>query len=326
MNFLKSIISFLLLFSLVSCYAQGGIKISELQEQGTVINDGYIPIVIGGVTKRINISKIKKADDVYFRNDSAFVVKNGILQGYKLASGADTLPGGAFTSLPSVGFNPGSNLTPTQIIKAAYYDSQKPIATLTGGQQVELMVGGANVNYTLNWSAKRQIATHPITSIAVNGINQTFTQPSALGTVNGTYVAPVQRNVTNTFKNIVTTDDGKADTASTTFTFLPKRYFGWLTTNTPADADLIAAGGELTSNYTKTWTQAAPGSSKYLVFAYPASFGVLPHIDINGFPSIASFNLTTRSVTNASGYTQSYNIYVSVNQFTVTGTTSIATY
>jgi hypothetical protein len=188
------------------------------------------------------------------------------------------------------------------------------------------MVGGANVNYTLNWSAKRLIATQPISSIVVNGVSQTFTQPALNSTVSGTQSVSVARNVTNTFKNIVTTNDAKADTASTTFTFLPKRYFGWVATATPIDADLIAAGGELTTNFTKTWTQAAPGGSKYLVFAYPASFGVLPHIDINGFPSVASFNLTTRSVTNASGYTQSYNIYVSVNQFTVTGTTSIATY
>jgi hypothetical protein len=325
MRFLKSIITILILFSCFNSYSQG-IKISELQEQTGTVNDGYIPYVNGGVTKKLNVNKISKVDSVYVRNDTLFTLKNGTTKGYKVASGADTLPAGAFTSVPSVGFNPGANLTPAEIIKAAYYDSQEPIATLTGGQQVELMIGGANVNYTLNWSAKRQIATHPISSISVNGVNQTFTQPAINGTVSGTYTASVARNVTNIFKNIVTTDDSKADTASTTFTFLPKRYFGWITTNTPTDADLIAAGGELSNSYIKTWTQAAPGSAKYLVFAYPASLGVLPHIDINGFPSIASFNLTTRSVTNASGYTQSYNIYVSVNQFTVTGTTSIATY
>jgi hypothetical protein len=325
MNFLKSIISFLLLFSLVSCYAQG-IKISELQEQSGTVNDGYIPYVIGGVTKKLNISKISKVDSVYIKNDTLFTAKNGITKSYKLASGADTLIAGAFTSVPSVGFNPGNNLTPSQIIKAAYYASQAPTATLTGGQTLELITGGANINYTLNWSAGRLSATQPLSTITVGGISQTFTQPSAPGTVSGTQVVGVQRNITNTFQNIVTTSDGKSGTASTSFTFLPKRYFGWVTTNTPVDADLITAGGELTSNFTKTWTQAAPGSAKYLVFAYPASFGLLPHIDINGFPSIASFNLTTRSVTNASGYTQSYNIYVSVNQFTVTGTTSIATY
>lgn len=326
MKFFKSIITLLVLIISISSFAQG-IKISELQEQSSTVNDGYIPFVIGGVTKKINISKISKVDSVYVRNDTLFTTKNGITKNYKLAAGStDTVVGGAFTSIPTVGFNPGNNLTPTQIIQAAYYATKAPIATLTGGQQLELMVGGANVNFTLTWSAKRQDARNTISSIVVNGINQSFTQPLPNGTVTGTFVAPVQRNVTNTFRNIVTTNDNKADTASTTFTFLPKRYFGWVTTSTPTDADLIAAGGELTTNFTKTWTQAAPGGSKYLVFTYPSSFGALGHIDVNGFPALASFNLTTRTVTNASGYTQSYNIYVSVNQFTVTGTTSISAY
>ena len=52
---------------------------------------------------------------------------------------------------------------------------------------------------------------------------------------------------------------------------------------------------------------------KYIFYAYPASFGDLSTISVGGFDSFNAFNKITRNVTNASGYIESYNIYIAKN-------------
>lgn len=240
-------------------------------------------------------------------------------------SDSTILDGGPTTSVPPAGFNPGSNITVAEFIQKAFYDPPVPTASLSGGQQIELMSSGAALPFTLNWTAGRQSATNPIQSIVVAGVSQTFTPPPAGGTVSGTQAVNVVRNANITFSNIVTTTDSKTTTTTTTFTFLPKRYFGWVNSTNPTDASIIAAGGELSASNAKSWTQQPPSGSQFLMFAYPASEGNLSRFDINTFPSLGAMQLIQRNLTNASGFTSLYNIYVSTNAFTVTSTTSIVT-
>lgn len=101
-----------------------------------------------------------------------------------------------------------------------------------------------------------------------------------------------------------------------------KRYFGFTNSNPATNADIIALSSDFTTNNNKTYTTAAPTGSQYLVFAFPASFGALSSITVNGFPSIASFTLVTTNVTNANGQVESYRIYYSNNTFSSSATVS----
>lgn len=207
-------------------------------------------------------------------------------------------------------------LTPYQASQTyVAIQTQLPTASLSGGSNMELHSAGI-FNSTLNWGAGRaaanstQNATNPLASIVVNGINQTFTQPSAGSSTSGTQAISLFYNTNRTVFNVVTTTDGKTATATTEYNFFPKYYIGYSTTSTPSDADLIAGINTIFPATTRvtSGTLASPASSSYIFFAVPASFGT-PVVTINA--AGVTYNNTTRSVTNASGYTQSYIVSVS---------------
>jgi hypothetical protein len=111
---------------------------------------------------------------------------------------------------------------------------------------------------------------------------------------------------------------GTVNSSSVTYTPLGKRYWGYASTNAPTDTDIRnAAGGgsELSSSKAKTSFSITPPGANYVFFAYPASLGSLTSITVGGFESISAFTLSTRTVVNASGYSQTYNVYVSNNTF-----------
>jgi hypothetical protein len=225
-----------------------------------------------------------------------------------------TLPNGPVTSTPSVGFNPGT----TDLVAwmtAAYFKAEAPAATISGGNQVELMAPGADLVYNLSWSATRKATTQQITSLMVGGIAQSTPGTITANTTrSGTQAVNVPRNVNTALSIIVTAADGQTATASTTVSFAAKAYLGWVSSTTPTDAELLATGGSFASNNTKVFTQPAPASPQYLAYAYPASFGLLTKCEINGFPALAAMGSNgtpiTRNLVNASGYSQQYYIYV----------------
>ena len=92
------------------------------------------------------------------------------------------------------------------------------------------------------------------------------------------------------------------------------KYWGSSTLNSIDDATLRAGTNENSGKAKSSFTVPISGT-KYIFYAYPASLGVLSSISVGGFDSFETFTLTTRDVTNASGYTQSYNIYISNNKF-----------
>jgi len=195
--------------------------------------------------------------------------------------------------------------------------TQNPTATLTGGGNYELHSAGT-FSPTLNYSAGRLAATssasatNPIASITVAGNSKSTTGCSTPPcTISGTQGVTVTYNTNVTYSNVVVTTDSKSATANTSFNFYPKYYIGYSTTNSPSDATLIAGVNTVfpATSKTTSGTLGTPSSSSYIFFAYPSSFGSINNIVINGLN--VTYNLTTRAVTNASGYTQTYLIYVS---------------
>lgn len=196
-------------------------------------------------------------------------------------------------------------------INAIFYPSQVPTATLTGGETRELIAAGADVSYTLNYSAGRQAYTEPLASIVVAGNTKTFTQPAAPGTVTGTQGVTVVRNTNTIFTNTVTTTDSKTASATTSVTWLPKFYYGFVSSATPSNSDVIGMNGVFYSSGSYSNTVAAPGTPGRIAFAKPVSSGTFGSIIINTFlQPTDNYNITTQSITNASGYTQDYYVLV----------------
>ena len=57
------------------------------------------------------------------------------------------------------------------------------------------------------------------------------------------------------------------------------------------------------------------GGEKYIYYAYPAKFPDITSVMVGPFESIDAFTKIIRNVVNAQGYSQSYKIYVSTNNF-----------
>ncbi len=122
---------------------------------------------------------------------------------------------------------------------------------------------------------------------------------------------------------------GNITSSAITYTPMARRYWGYISSTSPSDANIIAAlggGTEFSNSKVKSsFTITPPGTANYIYFAYPASLGPLTSIMAGGFESFGAFTLTTRSFVNASGHSQSYHIYISNNTFSsaVTGITTL---
>ncbi len=234
---------------------------------------------------------------------------------------ASVLPfGGAISSLPTVGFNPNTTDV-AQWITNVFYQTQPPTSLLTGALFLELHSAGT-FSTNLNWTAGRQAATATLASIVVAGVTQSFSQPSAPGTVSGTQSITVTYNTNISPLMTVTTTDSKTASAAASIQFAPNRYWG-LSTGIPNNATIIAAPKELSTVKAKSAFGISIVSSTNIFYAYPSNLGALSSITIGGFESIGAFTLNVISVTNASGYVQNYNVYVSNNTFSATVTNII---
>lgn len=227
--------------------------------------------------------------------------------------GGSTVPGGPITTFPAIGTNPGTSISAAQWIINAFYGTQTPTASLTGGTVYELTT--SNQTHNLSWGYGRQSATATIATAVINpgSLNVFGSQPTQPGTITGSQSVTTTANTNTTYTITVTTTDSKTATASTTDTFLPRFYYGRSSSATPNSTIILAfAGGSnpLTASKAQTGLVITASGSNYPFFAYPSSEGAINNIfDVNGFNVTSAFNQTTVSVTNASGFTQNYFCY-----------------
>ena len=117
----------------------------------------------------------------------------------------------------------------------------------------------------------------------------------------------------NTSIVITATDERDAKTARTvSITFQPRAYWGVVPNKESYEnADILGlSGNALTSSRARTINVNA-GADEYILYAIPSSFGT-PTFRINGFEG-GFVKVETINFTNASGYSQNYDIYKSVN-------------
>jgi len=225
------------------------------------------------------------------------------------------------TGSVATGQNPNTNDL-VAWLNAVFYPTQAPTASLTGGGNFELTSNATIGGNVLNWIAGRQEATLPLTIVRISGSDgqnfpQSFSQPPVSGATSGTQSnLVVFSNTSTTFTLNVITTDNKSAASSVSFNFLPKRYWGRTTSVTATASDLLASagGGNVLSNSKAgTFSITASGSNR-VFYAYPSNLGDLSSINIGGLESLSSFTKTVISFTNASGYTQNYNVYTSNNE------------
>lgn len=234
------------------------------------------------------------------------------------------IPAGAIAAIPIVGTDPGSNLSPSDWIINTFYVSA-PTASISGGVTLELQ-SAATLNYTLNYTSGRLVSTKSISTIVVAGTNESFSQPSAPGSVSGTQAVSFPANSNISYSNVTTAIDGKSATATTSFNFLPKRYWGWISDTTGIgnigfdDTQITALSNELSASKAKSFSTGNPTGTQFLVYAYYSTAGALTNFDMNGFPSIDAMNTSARSFTNAAGFTGTWIIYWSKNGQTLSST------
>lgn len=111
---------------------------------------------------------------------------------------------------------------------------------------------------------------------------------------------------------------GSVTSGNVVFTPFQKRYWGFVSSPTPSDADILALTQDANgSTVGLSLSSITPTGSQYLVYVRPNS-GSVSGITVNGFPSLSAFTTTTRSFVNAQGYSSSYQIIISNNPQTGT--------
>ena len=115
------------------------------------------------------------------------------------------------------------------------------------------------------------------------------------------------------------TDDTKAYTGgNVSFSFVYPYYHGVMDKREVESADVVALTKVVQSKGNKTFTYTS--ANKYMVIAYPSSYGALKSIlDPNKFENINGFELKKVQVTGLDGTSQEYNVYVANDRSNVSG-------
>lgn len=116
----------------------------------------------------------------------------------------------------------------------------------------------------------------------------------------------------NTNIVLTVTDERDASVSRTvTIAFQPKIYWGKTNKASLANADILALeGSALAGGRGRSFTVNA-GAGEKIVYAIPTSFGT-PTFNVGGFDG-GFTKAQTLEFTNASGYKQSYDVWMSVN-------------
>lgn len=159
--------------------------------------------------------------------------------------------------------------------------------TLERGQSVT----STTLNWTINKTETSQSINQGIGAVT-NGI-RTYNDSFAAITTDKTYT-------------ITASDGTTSDNASTSILFRQRRWWGINASSTATTGLILSLGSsEFSTSRSKSFT--INGGGQYLYYAYPSSFGAAT-FTVNGLLNTA-WTLTVVSHTNASGYTENYNVY-----------------
>lgn len=206
-------------------------------------------------------------------------------EGGQVIIGDDTVSGINSTTEISLGYNEDGELI---IVKY----TPITITSISGGGNYEK--GSTASNITIKW-----VTSSAPTSITLNNrpIDPTLTSMN---------VGDVSTNTT--YKIVVTDAKGASDTKSTSVSFLLNKYYGVSDKAELNNADVLGlANKSLGGNKTLPETTFNCDGGKYPWYCIPSSYGE-PSFVVGGLPN-SDFVKQTIQLTNASGYTEEYQLW-----------------
>lgn len=164
---------------------------------------------------------------------------------------------------------------------------------------------------SFNWSYNKEVKSQALTDCTIASDDRSVTYPSTLS---------------NTKTIVLTASDGSGNnggiaTASKKISFLPKVYFGSTSTEEINSAVALGLGGRLSSTVKGDYSFSC-GSGEYAYIISPTSFSFNGNVWVNGFQAEMR-KTSTISLTNESGYTQSYDVWRFTNSSLGAFTTTI---
>lgn len=187
--------------------------------------------------------------------------------------------------------------------------------SLSIGSTQEYMASGAILPITISWSVTRPTDCRAITAINVAGTSITPNQIAEGQSQSGTLSASLVRN-SNSIYTVTVNSSDKSASSSSSITWSWKRYWGAVTSTNVSDADILAltgagvgTGNEFATTKNKTYN-GINGGGKYLVFAFPSSWGT-PIFKVYGLTNSAFTKVRDNLFINASGGSTSYQVWVS---------------
>ena len=169
----------------------------------------------------------------------------------------------------------------------------EPTISISGGGNYE--IGSTRATTTLTWVWNKRIVSQSLNQ-GIGSLDPTLRTY--------TYETPISSDTTFT---ITGTDGTTQKSASTSVKFLPKRYWGVSAKTSLTDAEIIALSSELSTSRVQTRTFDCSGG-KYFYFAIKTSYCNGIAFKVGGL-SFSDMLVETRQFINASGHTDTYNIY-----------------
>ena len=163
---------------------------------------------------------------------------------------------------------------------------------------VTMEMGSVVNEVTVSWTLNKEPASQTLDGVAVDLFARSKTIPG-----------PFSAN--KTFTLTVTDERGATDSASTAISFLNGVYYGVMENGAEVDSSaILKLTKKLQGSKGITFTANA-GATQRIVYALPARYGT-PNFNVGGFDG--GFSLVkTFNFTNASGYTESYDVWLSSN-------------
>jgi len=190
----------------------------------------------------------------------------------------------------------------TSLSNEVYY-AEPNVSWASGGATYELgyTLADVNLDFTCNKAMVSRDYSLGYTESLGAGQNNTFTDTNDVTS-------------TTSFRITVVDDRAAEDVETKTFTFTNRKYTGASANEFGAmlNSDILA----LTTEWeTKGDSGAYALTDEYIYVCYPASLGACTSFSIGGFGS-DPWTTETRSVTNSSGFAESYILYHSINKAT----------
>ena len=159
-------------------------------------------------------------------------------------------------------------------------------------------LGSSVDSVTVSWAVNKEPKSQSVQGEAVDVSARSKTIPGPFTT-------------NQSFTVAVTDERGATDSASTTISFVNGVYYGVLTDGAEVDsAAILSLTRKLQGSKGITFTVNA-GATQRIVYALPSRYGT-PNFKVGGFDG--GFSLVkTFAFTNASGYTESYDVWMSDN-------------